>query len=89
MRTPGNDVELAAGFLVSGGVISRGDQFRSAIHCGGPGTGAPITGISVGQPAEGNTCNVALQPTTRPCTRRTIRSTRPAGTATCEMSTTA
>ena len=39
MRTPGNDVELAAGFLVAEGVISRGDQFSSAIHCGGPGTG--------------------------------------------------
>lgn len=39
MRTPGHDVELAAGFLVSEGVISRGDEFFSAIHCGGPGTG--------------------------------------------------
>ncbi len=39
MRTPGADVELAAGLLVSEGVISRTDQFRSAIHCGGPGTG--------------------------------------------------
>lgn len=39
MRTPGNDVELAAGFLVSEGVIVRGEQFGSAIHCGGPGTG--------------------------------------------------
>ncbi|MBB4136692.1 formate dehydrogenase accessory sulfurtransferase FdhD [Gordonia humi] len=39
MRTPGHDVELAAGFLVSEGVIAGSDDFYSAIHCGGPGTG--------------------------------------------------
>ncbi|MFT4235958.1 MAG: formate dehydrogenase accessory sulfurtransferase FdhD [Microbacterium sp.] len=48
MRTPGHDVELAAGFLVSEGVISCGEQFATAIHCGGPGTGG----------ADGNTYNV-------------------------------
>ncbi|QYH36733.1 formate dehydrogenase accessory sulfurtransferase FdhD [Salinibacterium sp. M195] len=33
MRTPGNDYDLAAGFLVSEGVISRGDQFVAARYC--------------------------------------------------------
>src|SRR5699024_5762572 len=35
MRTPGHDVELAAGFLVSEGIISAREQFRTAIHCAG------------------------------------------------------
>ncbi len=35
MRTPGHDFELAAGYLVSEGVISRGDEFASARYCAG------------------------------------------------------
>ncbi|WP_374975637.1 formate dehydrogenase accessory sulfurtransferase FdhD [Microbacterium trichothecenolyticum] len=53
MRTPGNDIELAAGFLTGEGVIRSGRDFRSAIHCGGPGTGA-----SPGSANGNNTYNV-------------------------------
>lgn len=33
MRTPGHDVQLALGFLVSEGVITRHEQVAGAIHC--------------------------------------------------------
>ena len=37
MRTPGHDRELAAGFLLSEGVVQRADQILDIIKC--PGTG--------------------------------------------------
>jgi len=35
MRTPGHDFDLAAGLLVSSGVITRGEHFRTARYCAG------------------------------------------------------
>jgi FdhD protein len=35
MRTPGHDFDLAAGFLVSEGVITRGEELSTARYCAG------------------------------------------------------
>lgn len=41
LRTPGHDRELAAGMLVTRGVITRGSEISMAVHCDGAG---PVTG---------------------------------------------
>ena len=42
MRTPGNDIDLAAGFLVSEGIITRGEDFNTARYC----AGASVDGVN-------------------------------------------
>ncbi len=42
MRTPGNDYDLAAGFLVSEGVISRAEHFATVRYC----AGATVEGLN-------------------------------------------
>lgn len=57
MRTPGHDVELALGFLLSEGVIGDGDDVAAAVYCAGATADGINTynvldiGLAVGVPA--------------------------------------
>lgn len=71
MRTPGHDVELASGFLVSEGVVRAQADVRAAIHCGGPGTG--------GAENTYNVLDVGLAPGIRPPAARGFYTTSSCG----------
>jgi len=45
MRTPGEDFELAAGFLFTEGLLTRSDQIRRIEFCGPPAPGRPTSNI--------------------------------------------
>lgn len=64
MRTPGHDVELAAGFLLGEGVLTDPEDLRSAMHCVGsapvgladeadisPGSGENVLSLKLSEPA--------------------------------------
>ena len=62
MRTPGSDVELAAGFLVSEGVVHSADEFATARYC----DGAVTTGDDGVSTNTYNVLDVALAPGVAP-----------------------
>ncbi|WP_084131046.1 formate dehydrogenase accessory sulfurtransferase FdhD [Actinocatenispora sera] len=55
MRTPGDDVDLAVGFLCTEGVVRNRDDVRTARHC---------SGNVVGEANAGNVLDVTLAPDT-------------------------
>jgi FdhD protein len=58
MRTPGDDFALAAGFLVSEGVVRRAEDVASIVYCAGATGGDPSHPSGVGSGGGSNTYNV-------------------------------
>ncbi|MBU3870748.1 formate dehydrogenase accessory sulfurtransferase FdhD [Streptomyces sp. 4503] len=61
MRTPGDDFALAAGFLVSEGVLGRADELANIVYCAGATRGAPPA-VAEGGSNTYNVVDVSLAP---------------------------
>lgn len=61
MRTPGDDFALAAGFLVSEGVLGRADELANIVYCAGATPGAPPA-VAGGGSNTYNVVDVTLAP---------------------------
>lgn len=58
MRTPGDDFALAAGFLVSEGVLAAADDLRNIVYCAGATAGDTSRSSGPGSAGGSNTYNV-------------------------------
>jgi FdhD protein len=75
MRTPGDDIELAAGFLVGEGIVRSADDIASIKVCDGTGCG------HAGHDGTGNIVDVELRPglAVTPALRRNFMTTSACG----------
>jgi FdhD protein len=55
MRTPGNDVELCAGLLLSEGILRSAEQIQTIAHL-------PVSGLQPAQPDSGNVIDLTWAP---------------------------
>jgi FdhD protein len=81
MRTPGHDVELAAGFLVSEGVVTDAEHVATARYCGGA-PGLSTSGATGDGPNTYNVLSVTLGhgvPEPRPGLERSFYTTSSCG----------
>ncbi|MFD7281606.1 formate dehydrogenase accessory sulfurtransferase FdhD [Streptomyces sp. NPDC059862] len=58
MRTPGDDFALAAGFLVSEGVVGRASDVANIVYCAGATRGGPSRSSEVESGGGSNTYNI-------------------------------